>query len=585
MPNASQATRERRIDAGVAVVIAAMAVKLLYGFEHVRDILLDDETICLASGVGLFHAGFPNEANGLPRAEGGPLYSVWYWLLSMLIHDRVILYYASHLLVCGMLILGLFAAFRAFEVGRIVALVICFALLTSRYFDIWPYMTYLTTVFLLAGVAAAMWAPSTPRAARSLVWGFSAASFVRPELCAAVLAIGAVFAGAGVAAVRRGRMTWRALTRECAISAAPFLVLVAVFGSPLGGTRLFYAFAQHYALNEVDRTHVDMNPWTNWERFVKQDFGDVNTVSGALRANPATFTRHVLVNLLHVSRTLCDVLEPSLDLPPLATHVLHLAYLSFALAAFFALIEGMARWRRASPNRQLQYVAFGALLATTLLSSLVIYPRAHYFLPVLGVGLALGVAEMPWARARRTSWRGEVGLALASAAALVLTPSLAYGLTPQHALAERAAKAAGAPPPPPDVHHLATIAELRELGIHRQIVTLEPGWGFCYLAGIPFERVAPWDKHEPFADLLASRKNRPRHHRRVAHDRHALPRRPAVPRVPRPPRALRLPDDRRARHDRAHRRPFELEVPSLHHGAARSCRSQTWTCPNRAVSR
>src|SRR5580693_119178 len=72
-----------RLDLLALLGILAIAAKTAIGVERIRDIGLDDETVYLASGVWFGRPGFPNTDRGLPPAENGPLYSLWYRALSL----------------------------------------------------------------------------------------------------------------------------------------------------------------------------------------------------------------------------------------------------------------------------------------------------------------------------------------------------------------------------------------------------------------------------------------------------------------------------------------------------------------------
>ena len=68
-------------------ILLLLIVAIYSSCLPITDIRLYDETSYLQAGLNLFDTP--------PDLETGPLYVVWYWLGSLIIHNHVALYYAS----------------------------------------------------------------------------------------------------------------------------------------------------------------------------------------------------------------------------------------------------------------------------------------------------------------------------------------------------------------------------------------------------------------------------------------------------------------------------------------------------------
>ena len=73
----------------VIFILFVSGWKYIYGLEKILDIGLYDESNYLYSGVKLF-------SNGFPDAESAPLYTIWYYLLSLLQPDIIELYFLNY---------------------------------------------------------------------------------------------------------------------------------------------------------------------------------------------------------------------------------------------------------------------------------------------------------------------------------------------------------------------------------------------------------------------------------------------------------------------------------------------------------
>ena len=351
--------RRHGCDLVGALAVVAIAVKVVAGVGAVRETLFNDESIYLASGVRMLVPGYPNDARGLPSGSFGPLYSCWYFVLHLFEHDLTRLYFLNWSLLVALVCLAQYALQRALGGSVVFAMLTTFLLATSRFFDVWPYVAHFAALVVLVGATVAVRARSSRAFARCVLWTLLAGAFVRPELALAFVfaAVSALVVGA-IAARRRTR--WRSLVVDVALVALPAAILGGVFGNPMGGTRAFYAWGQHYAVQEVMRHQLAQDPWLEWYSFVQRDFGSVNDLSSALRANPAAFLEHFWLDALASPHSIYEIFEPGLLLPPSVERVFPVLMFAFVALGVLGL------WRRPSLGLKRALALWVALSAPTL---------------------------------------------------------------------------------------------------------------------------------------------------------------------------------------------------------------------------
>jgi hypothetical protein len=211
-----------------------------------------------------------------------------------------------------------------------------------------------------------------------------------------------------------------------------------VLGSPFSDTthRRFYAFCQHFAVNYVERTGFQAEPWGECPKAIRAAFGEVDSVGAAARSNPDAFLAHLRMNLERspsaflrlffqeyggVSPYPPGALWPPTRREPLE-HAGHLLLITVA-ASPLLLVAGRGKHLRAALRNPQVWRTGGVMLAVLLpvaLSAVLIAPRSHYLvLPgVMGLAFlaALGSAlgEPPSNGRPRLSLGLALVLALAS---------------------------------------------------------------------------------------------------------------------------------------------------------------------------
>jgi hypothetical protein len=380
------------------VYIAALVFARSWHRELIADIHPCDETQYLANGVNLLK-------QGLPTPDWAPLYVAWYWLESLVVSDRLALYYVNW---SALLFLNLCAAWlivRRLQPSALVSVLVLAALAVAGAFELPLNVTMLASALVGFGVAVAIrrttWSGSFAAAAAFMLAG----AYVRPELSVAF----GVLAVVSIAASIAERKPW------CAVPIAAAALALVLVGSPLGnGSRTFLAFGQHYAVNanaalpEGRQVH---DPMTTWRRFVDADFGPVNTVGEAVRTAPATFMWHIGRNAEKLARALAAPVTPALDGGTIVGWVIFAAVIAGLLAAV----------RVRSRIAVITMGIAASAVAAEAVGILIVSPNPQYLMvPVLAVVAAALSALRP-----------ELSRGSGRAAALVA--AAAVGILPGHA--------------------------------------------------------------------------------------------------------------------------------------------------------
>lgn len=493
--------RGRLADAAVLLCVAALGLKAAWGGAAARDADAGDEC-----AYALAAAALPER--GLPPVEGSPLYVLWDSMLLRAGVPPLDLSFTSWAVLATLLPVSLTLLVRALGGGRAAALAAGGLLLATTFVDVWPYPMHLATVVLLLGAAVA--ARLRPVAAGGAVaLTLLTATYARPEFLYALALFVPVAVVGIVIALWKQSGAWRSALATAVVVSGGAAGLWYAFGSPKGeGTRSLLAFGQHYALNKVNATKSPENPWHQWEKYVRADFGDAASLGEAARSNRDAFRWHLETNLRNLPAMLAAVAAPRVDLwllahphvsPPVepSRHPRTSARVGWSLVALLALgLTGAAvgvwravRGRAASDQSELLAGAamFVLVAAPAVAASLVIYPRFHYLLPTAafaGALAAAGFGHLPapgwWRRAAaRPAVRAAVLVALAVGLAAIV-PNRAHGWCLQTKLKSARPGPRIAPAPTPT---RASVEAVRSLGLRPPVLFLDHGASRSFYAG------------------------------------------------------------------------------------------------------
>lgn len=436
------------VDLLASMLLGALALKSLYGFQAVIDLGVADEAVYLTRGVYLGQA----ELN----PQWAPLYSIWYYLLNTIsgLSDNVRLYDTNYLVLSIIGPLLLYTYLRRIDAAPVVALVAAALYLISySNLGVTPYQGKFAVVCVLLALIATTFLPRRLHYTVLLI-ALLLLAYIRPEyalsfVAAAVLAVGLV-----VYRVWRQGLAYLKV-RSLWLQAAVLLVLVVVsaqvMGNPLRGGRSDSAFKQHFAINYVAWGLADTNPWSQADDIAQEAFGDADSIPAMALNNVPLFARHLLTNAARYPQNLAitSALTPYLPRhlgPPAAVRSVSLAVAGFLLLGFIAAV--VLIWRKPGGSSaggsdataaagRYGYAArlVGAFLLfisiPNVISSLVVYPRFHYLqLQALLLLILLAIlvsSALAAVRRNQSTARSVLVMGAAALFLMALTPNLARG--------------------------------------------------------------------------------------------------------------------------------------------------------------
>ncbi len=487
-------------DALCLLTIIAMVARNHYNARATRDVGPDDEAWYVAGGLLFGKPGFPNGLDGWPIPELGPIHGLTYLLLSKIYRAPLELYFAAWHLRTTLLALTIFVLARRMRAPWWQALAGSFFFVNCAIADVWPFPMHTATLVILLGLVVTSFARTTTSALGIATITLAFAGFTRPDLLSAYGVAVAVFA---VFAIREARITnasgWRrGLEASAWIGATilPGAALFALFGNPLGGTRSWFAFAQHYTLALFQDQGNQLDPWANWRETVARDFPGATSTLEALRANPPAFLTHIGRNLVRYPRNALMATFPTLSASKIVETMLWLGVLALAAVQIYRIASERSR----SPTKSATIFVFWCSFVPFTISTILVHPRLHYFVAVVVLALTLVFGHpLPRLASRWQHVRSSPVVAIvACVLAVTLTASKGEAATLMEWLTQS-----------PSKHCIegrqAVSARLREHGLKNDLVVLEYQWGTCLYAGYSCTSYQRWDKWMPFDQFITER--------------------------------------------------------------------------------
>ncbi len=276
-------------------ILLSLGFKLIKDLKMYTDIGLFDETGYLYGGVMFFKS--------IPRASLAPLYSFWYWVLNLIISNRVELYYINYQILVMVPVLLFFFMLKSYTKSTAISLLLAIFFMTSSLnLLVWPHVSSLCLCLILIVITIVGTMESRFKQLLLLVFAALLCSYIRPEyyICFIIFFLTVLF----YVIVRLGfkmlpeEIFWLCLFMLVAISLHVFI------GFPIfSSDRDIVAFGQHFALNVVQFKGLNINPWTNWSEIFNQSFGNAHTISEAIFAESQDVLLALILEMLQILLT------------------------------------------------------------------------------------------------------------------------------------------------------------------------------------------------------------------------------------------------------------------------------------------
>src|SRR5215217_7110820 len=161
---------------GLAILFLLLAgLKFTYRLPSILDITLRDESIYLYSGVKMVQ-------EGVPSPEFAPLYSAWYYVLSLLQPDEVALYYLNLKAVTVLPPILVFFLLRRYGLSTLAGVIISgLFLISTANLPVSPKPNHFALIIILFSLNAATYIKRDTLAILLVSIGTLVCSYVRPE--------------------------------------------------------------------------------------------------------------------------------------------------------------------------------------------------------------------------------------------------------------------------------------------------------------------------------------------------------------------------------------------------------------------
>lgn len=379
--------------------VAAVQVWMFYPLHKTTDIPRWDESNYMGWGEALAFAG-----ERLPSLDASPLYSIMYLLLTLISGHtgavftmKYITAGAASAALCGFLSVSLGSCSIA------IPLALTFTLAQNTAGAL-PYVYQMA----LFGVCCALVV-----ARRRPLAGFALLLLCALLRLEYVFVLAAALVLTGVAYVIRRRDVRRHLfsldraSKTVLVVVAATLIGVALCVQPagwnLGGDRTWFAFKQHYAVEQVIQRRFRVgNPWLDYDVVINADFPGAKSLLGAISTNAPAFEKYLRLNLTRLGPAISALFDPAVVLNK-ASWIAN----GFAVSAFLLLpgwfLFGNGRWSWPRRMRErLQQLGWSSVILVSLplaiAPTIFVQPKSSYSVALLP--LLLWAIGMPFAAAR-----------------------------------------------------------------------------------------------------------------------------------------------------------------------------------------
>jgi hypothetical protein len=371
---------ENKEDLILSLLLLCIGIKYVHDIGSYLDIELQDETLYLRNGIFLLR-------QGLQSSQWAPVYSIWYFLLSIFNSDSITLYFLNFQILTLLLPLLLYVYLRTRQVSQIIAFLIgFFFLISSGNILVHPKVTHFALLLIVCSFLLFAFTKRTVLSWSFIIIGSLLSAYVRPELFISFILIIVLFLYRIIKTKSFLINRWSIL-----IIGIITLALVIILGAPLGGGgRALDAFKQHFSLNWVAWNHSNLNPWRDSDFIVQENFGNITNIPEALFSNTDLFFKHLLTNTSIIFSEFSRLTSYTV----FTVDNYRLEYIGLYLLLFIISISSIVNIYRSKLailqllksnfNDSKHIIIISIIYLIPIFSSIIIiYPRQHYLLFLL----------------------------------------------------------------------------------------------------------------------------------------------------------------------------------------------------------
>jgi hypothetical protein len=160
---------------------------------------------------------------------------------------------------------------------------------------------------------------------------------------------------------------------------------IRIWHSPMYGGRMYFAMGQHYTFNTIKWNKQDRLPFIHWEEIFKQKFGNSQSVGDMYKTNPTELKKHVAENIKSYIVQTIDF-STELFFPKfIFAFNFYIKYaILFILFAFGIYFIGIKKYlfslKQIVTEQGVFVFCMMMLIAPSVVASIVIFPREHYYI-------------------------------------------------------------------------------------------------------------------------------------------------------------------------------------------------------------
>ena len=349
------------------------------------DIGIGDEAKYLSDGVNLL--------TNKPDPAWAPLYSIWYFFLSLFQNDPINLYYLNYKLMTILPSITLYLYLLKMKVSPTLSFYFSFALLISLInLPTWPKVSHFGLSLIFIGFIIAHGIKDKNARVLSAFIISLILFYIRPEFMLSSL----LFAGIIIKRVIKNDFG----IKRISIAVLTTIILFFLFGIPYSPARNITAFGQAYHKYLDISERIDDDGAKDWTEILSEHFGDPKSITDAAFNDSDKFIKHIRINFYRLPTIYINFIETLFpnNIFPISFIIKIIIVLSITSLLFvLLLLNKIGRYREVIFNgftEKKDLLIFSIIFSLPpLLSIILYYPRSHYILLLLPL-IYLFVSQM-----------------------------------------------------------------------------------------------------------------------------------------------------------------------------------------------
>ncbi len=353
---------------GIVVILMA-GLALNYHYAHRLDIVSDDDDLYFMFGMDYLKGKYRGP-------DDGALYCLWHLAIQLITNDSIKTFYWNWIFLTVVPFIATFLLLRSLKINTWVGLWLTLLFMFSDLnYTLTPKLTHFTLIIIAIGLAYANTFKKSTQKLLVITITALVASYVRPEMYVAALIFLVWLIVVSVKNKNYSSALW-----------ALGLVVVSgiVFGTPIReNDRSLWTFKVYFAIHYLEQhPEIKLSPWNHFNEINEQVFGrKIKSPFDAFFSEPQLVSMHIWENIKLFSKLTTQFLKQIFWEEWSFMYRKYVAGIGLLALLYFSDIK--ATWTNIK-NHFTTYWLFWVVLVIMLLPSLMsttlLFPRAHYIL-------------------------------------------------------------------------------------------------------------------------------------------------------------------------------------------------------------